>query len=56
MEGMPGEEAKDYHSKVDSSGRYVLAELRSALELHKGDAVLVDMQYPPLEWTFVSVQ
>jgi len=42
MENVPREEAKVYRSKVDSSGRIVLAaELRSELDLHEGDAVLV---------------
>ena len=42
MENTPGEEPKIYRSKVDASGRIVLAaELRSDLDLHEGDAVLV---------------
>lgn len=45
MEHVSGEapkEAKVYRSKVDASGRIVLAaDLRTALDLHEGDAVLL---------------
>lgn len=42
MEGASREEPKVYRSKVDSSGRIVLAaDLREELQLHEGDAVLV---------------
>ena len=42
MEGRAGEEPKIYRSKLDASGRIVLAaDLRSALDLHEGDAVLL---------------
>ena len=42
MENASGEEPKVYRSKVDASGRIVLAaDLRSALDLHEGDAVLL---------------
>ena len=42
MEQSSGDEPKVYRAKVDSSGRIVLAaELRSELDLHEGDPVLV---------------
>jgi AbrB family looped-hinge helix DNA binding protein len=42
MENVSGEEPKIYRSKVDASGRIVLAaDLRSALDLHEGDSVLL---------------
>jgi len=42
MENVSGEEPKVYRSKVDASGRIVLSvDLRSALDLHEGDSVLL---------------
>lgn len=42
MENVSGEEPKVYRSKVDASGRVVLAaDLRSALDLREGDTVLL---------------
>jgi bifunctional DNA-binding transcriptional regulator/antitoxin component of YhaV-PrlF toxin-antitoxin module len=42
MENISGEETKVYRSKLDASGRVVLAaDLRSALDLHEGDTVLL---------------
>jgi bifunctional DNA-binding transcriptional regulator/antitoxin component of YhaV-PrlF toxin-antitoxin module len=42
MESVSGEEPKVYRSKLDASGRVVLAaDLRSALDLHEGDTVLL---------------
>lgn len=42
MENVAGGEPKVYRSKLDASGRVVLAaDLRSALDLHEGDTVLL---------------
>lgn len=42
VSGEAPKEAKVYRSKVDASGRIVLAaDLRTELDLHEGDAVLL---------------